>query len=93
MPEVHQAAAGGKGGEPPAVGEMHALDLGDPEAMSAWLARLRAQIDDVIAAGEDATRPPGQRRLGRAAARQAMTEARRALEQLLSAAEPPATEG
>lgn len=90
MPGVHQAAAGGKGGEPPVAGAMKALDFGDPEAVHAWLAPLRARIEDVIAAGEDATRPPDQRGLGRAAARQAIAEARRALEQLL---EPAATEG
>ena len=93
MPEVHQAAARGKGGDLPAVGDMNALDFGDPEAMRSWLARLRAQIEDVVAAGEDATRPPGQRRLGRAAARRVIKEARRALEQLLEAAEPAATKG
>ena len=95
MPEVHQAPVGGKGGDLPAAREMKALDFGDPEAMRWWFARLRAQIEDVIAAGEDATRPPGQRRLGRAAAREAIEEAGRALEQLLEAAEPAAaaTEG
>lgn len=79
MTELHQAAAGGKGADP--------LDFSDREAVRAWLTELRMQIDEVVAAGEDATRPPGERALGRAAARRAILEARTALGQILSAAE------
>ena len=79
MTEVHQAAAGGKG----AV----ALDFSDREAVRAWLTELRTQIDEVVAAGEDATRPPGERALGRATARGAILAARNALGQMLAAAE------
>jgi len=86
MPEVHQARARGKGRDLPAALRCKALDFGDPEAMRAWLAHLRAQIEDLGGAAEDATRPPGQRLLGRAAARGVIEEARWALDQLLSAA-------
>ena len=54
--------------------------------MRAWLAHLRTQIEDLAGAVEDATRPPGQRLLGRAAAREVIEEARWALDQLLAAA-------
>lgn len=64
MAEVHQAPAGGKGGDPPAPAKVNMLSFADPEAVRVWLAHLRAQIEDAVAAGEDATRPPGQRRLG-----------------------------
>lgn len=87
MAEVHQAPAGGKGGDPRALAKMSLLSFRDPEAIRAWVTHLRAQIEDVVAAGEDATRPLGERRLGRAAAREAIEVARRALEHLLAAAD------
>jgi len=62
------------------------LDITNPEAFRTWLMELRTEIDDAVGAGEDATRPIGQRRLGRAMARSTLLEARRALEQLLEAA-------
>jgi hypothetical protein len=62
------------------------LDITNPEAFRAWLTELRSEIDDAVGAGEDATRPVGKRRLGRATARSTLLEARRALEQLLEAA-------
>lgn len=62
------------------------LKLTDPAAVRAWLTQLRTEIDDAIGAGEDATRPPGKRTLGRAMARSTLLEARRALTQLLEAA-------
>ena len=79
MTELHRAAAGGKGTDP--------LDWSDHEAVRAWLRELRTQIDEIVGAGEDATRPPGERALGRAAARRAILEAQRALGQMLAAAE------
>lgn len=82
MPEVHQAPPGGKGGDPPA-----ALDFTDSAAVRAWLADLRTQIDDALAAAEDATRPLGQRELGRRAARRSIREAERAIGQLFAVAD------
>lgn len=82
MTELHQAAAGGKGADP--------LDFSDREAVRAWLRELRTQIDEVVAAGEDATRPLGQRALGRATARSTILEAQRAIEQMLAMAKPGA---
>lgn len=69
------------------AGEPYVLDLGDREAVRAWLAELRTQIDDAVGAGEDATRPPGRRELGRPTARSAILEARRAIDAMLAAAE------
>ena len=82
MPEVHQAPSGGKGGDPPA-----ALDLTNPAAVRAWLVELRTQVDDLFAAGEDATRALGRRALGRPTARAAIREAHRKIEQLVAVAE------
>jgi hypothetical protein len=47
----------------------------DPAAVRAWIAELRNQIEDATSAGEDATRPLGQRRLGRMMARRMVVEA------------------
>ncbi|MFT3771522.1 MAG: hypothetical protein QM820_39410 [Minicystis sp.] len=68
-------------------GEARALDLSNREEVRAWLADLRTQIGDAVGAGEDATRPLGQRELGRVAARSAILQAEHALEQILAAAE------
>ena len=63
MAEVHQAPQEGKGGDPLApTTKLSMLSFRDPDAMRAWVTHLRAQIEDVVAAGEDATRPPGERR-------------------------------
>jgi hypothetical protein len=62
------------------------LDFTDPEAFRTWLAQLRTEIIDAVGAGEDANRPVGKRRMGRAMARSTLLEARRALGQLLDAA-------
>jgi hypothetical protein len=61
----------------------------DPVAFGAWLSRLRAQADDVIAVAYDATSPPSDRRLSRAYARQLLEEAESALGDLLAMAQPP----
>ena len=79
MTELHQAAAGGKGADP--------LDFSDREAVRAWLRELRTQVAEIAAAGEDATRPPGKRALGRATARSTILEAQRAIEQMIATAE------
>jgi hypothetical protein len=84
MPEVHHPPSGGKGGDPPAA---RPIDWSNRDEVRAWLADLRAQVDDAVAAGEDATRPPGRRELGRRAARRAILQAGRALEQILTVAE------
>lgn len=62
------------------------LELTDPAAVRAWLTQLRDEVGDALGAGEDATLPPGERALGRATARSKLSEARRALEQLIEAA-------
>jgi hypothetical protein len=50
-----------------------------------WLAALRAHVADVIAAGLDATAPPGKRDLGRRMARRHIVEAKHAIEALFAA--------
>jgi hypothetical protein len=62
------------------------LRVSDPGELCTWLDSLQSGIDDAIAAGDDATRPPSQRALGRTMARQKILESRHALRQLLEAA-------
>jgi hypothetical protein len=57
-----------------------ALDWGDAAAVRAWARDVYVQARDAIAAGEDATAPPGARELGRAAARRIIQEARAGLD-------------
>jgi hypothetical protein len=82
MPEVLQPPAGGKGRGAPA-----ALNFADAEAVRAWLADVQSQIDDLHAAGEDATRALGRRALGRPTARAAIQDAYRALRTAMESAE------
>jgi hypothetical protein len=78
MSEVHQAPRRGKVTAPP------------PDAPpDVWLRALRDDIEDLYAAAEDATRPPGQRDLGRRLAREHIREAARALRDLLASPPPP----
>ena len=60
-----------------------ALDWGDPVAVNTWALDVYTQARDATGAGEDATRPPGQRELGRAAARRIIDGARRKLDDAL----------
>jgi hypothetical protein len=62
------------------------VDLAKPEELRRWLLKLDANICDAIAAGDDATRPPGQRDLGRMMARQRILESRHSLRVLVEAA-------
>ena len=61
------------------------VDLSDPAMVKRWAVDLREQIEDVIAAGLDATAPPGQRRLGRLLAREKVREAAGSIERLFAA--------
>ncbi len=63
------------------------LDLTNPAVFRAWLDDLRLQLDDALAAGDDATRPPDQRDLGRRAARRLLFGARASIAALLASAE------
>ena len=85
MTEVHQRPRGRKGGDPSAV-HVEPVDLADPEEARRWLDKLESDIYDAIAAGDDATRPPGQRDLGRRMAREHILEAHRSLRLLIEAA-------
>lgn len=62
------------------------LDFDEPAQVRTWLKDVDTQIEDVFAAGEDATRPPGKRTLGRPLARMKIMEARRSLRELMFAA-------
>jgi hypothetical protein len=73
--------------EPGSVeGGVEPLDLADPEDVRRWLDKLDGDVRDAIAAGEDATRPPGQRDLGRRTAREQILESGRSLQMLVKAA-------
>lgn len=62
------------------------LDWTDPTAVRRWAHALLTQARDAIAAGEDATRPPAHRELGRQAARRIIAEAEGAIGVLIDAA-------
>ena len=55
------------------------LDWADPTAVEAWARDLCVHVQDAVGAGEDATRPPGGRELGRRAARRLILEAEKNL--------------
>jgi hypothetical protein len=59
----------------------------DPERVDAWLKALREQIDNALAAGEDATRRLRRRVLSRAEARRKLRDANKSLDDLLAMAE------
>ncbi len=65
----------------------HLLDLSDPAAFRSWLTALHVQLDDALSAGDDATRPPGQRDLGRRTARCLLFGARASIGALLASAD------
>ena len=75
------SAQGGASPPPPPP-----LDLGNPTAARTWLLALRETLRDAPSAGEDQTRPPGRRRLGRAMARETITEASDAAEAAIAVA-------
>lgn len=55
------------------------LDWNDAPAARAWARDVYVQVRDALGAGEDATRPPGRRELGRRAARRILREVERKL--------------
>ena len=66
--------------------DVDALDFGDAKAVQKWLAALECAWQDAVAAGDDATRAPGARVLGRAMARSHVVGARHQLLCLMEAA-------
>ena len=64
-----------------------AVDWTDPADVRLWIAALRVQVQDLVAAGDDATRHPKHRILSRAESRRRVHVADRAAEALLSAGE------
>src|SRR5580700_6082214 len=81
---VHAPSAQGGPAQPPPPPQP--LDLGDPTAARAWLLSLRETLRDATSAGEDQTRPPGRRRLGRTMAKETIAEASEAAEATIAAA-------
>jgi hypothetical protein len=63
------------------------VDWSDPADVKLWIQALRVQVQDLVAAGDDATRAPKQRILSRAESRRRVHAADRAAEALLSAGE------
>jgi hypothetical protein len=86
MNEVHHSPLGGQFPPASVAGAPPALDFGDLEALDRWLLDMTIHIRDATGAGEDATRPPGERDLGRRAARRIIVDADLALYQLLDVA-------
>ena len=66
---------------------MSEVDWTDPADVRLWIAALRVQVQDLVAAGDDATRHPKRRILSRAESRRRVHHADRAAEALLSAGE------
>ena len=97
-PPPGQGSPPSSASSPPAPGTVR-LDWGDPAAVEAWLRDVHTQARDAVEAGKDATRPPGQRELGRRAARRIILQASRKLAELFQMTEPdpgetpPAAEG
>ena len=59
----------------------------DPERVGVWLKTLREQIDNALAAGEDATRRFRRRVLSRAEARRKLHAANASIDELFEMAE------
>ena len=73
------------------------LDLGDPAEVKHWIAAVRDQANDAIAAGLDATARMRRRVLSRAEARRKLKAAKHAIDALFRAADrglftPPTTQ-
>jgi hypothetical protein len=79
--------------DPPQGGDPPAFRLDDPALLRAWLAGLREQVLDAVAAGEDATRRFRRRVLSRAEARRKLRTAKRALLGMIDVAEQAAGGG
>jgi len=62
------------------------LDWNNKIAVHKWIVDLRENVRDVASIAEDQTRPPGDRGLGRRAAREMYEESSRIVEQLFDAA-------
>jgi hypothetical protein len=63
-----------------------ALNLADPTAVRVWLDDLAARVDDVASVAADQTAPVADRKLGRAAARELLRDARGTLADLVALA-------
>ena len=63
-----------------------ALNLADSAAVPAWLDDLAARVEDVAAVAADQTAPVPDRKLGRAAARELLRDARGTLADLVALA-------
>ena len=63
------------------------VDWSDPTDVRLWIQAIRVQVQDLVAAGDDATRAPRRRILSRAESRRRVLLADRAAEALLSAGE------
>lgn len=67
------------------------VDWTDPTDVKLWIQAIRVQVQDLVAAGDDATRIPKRRILSRAESRRRVLLADRAAEALLSAGEKSLT--
>lgn len=88
MAHLHARASGANSPDQPAAPERRtAVQWDDPADITLWLCALRGQIEDVIAAAEDATRRQSDRVLSRAEARRKLLAAETQIARLLDAGE------
>jgi hypothetical protein len=90
MSDTNHRPRGGQGSDRSVACEhldLPPVNFADRAAVRSWLKEVRAQVEDAVAAGEDATRPLGERALGRLTTRRMVIESRHALLQLLEAGE------
>lgn len=99
MTALHHAPPSGKRGGTPSArrpprpitddnpARRDAVHWNDPADIKLWISALRGQIDDVIAACEDATRPQADRVLSRAETRRRLLAAETQIARLLDAGE------
>ena len=88
MTHLHARASGANSpDQTAAAAQRRAVQWDDPADIKLWLCALRGQIEDVIAAAEDATRRQSDRVLSRAEARCKLLAAETQIARLLDAGE------
>ncbi len=88
MSHLHARASGANSPDQPAApARRNAVNWDEPTDVRLWIFTLRGEIDDAVAAGEDATRRPADRVLSRAEARRKLLTAEAQITSLLDSAE------
>jgi hypothetical protein len=88
MSHLHARASGANSPDQPAApARRNTVRWDDPADIKLWIFALRGEVDDVIAACEDATRRQSDRVLSRAEARRKLLAAETQIARLLEAGE------